>query len=243
MSFTEESPVSQGDQTPLHALVELAGMSLDELTADSALEHIVRATLSTVPGAAEVSITMMAGDEPKTVAMTGRLALDLDERQYAHGYGPCVDAARGGEMMHVKDMRSEPRWPDYAAEAVGCGVLSSMSAPLPERGSVTGALNVYATEADAFDDRSCELARTFASYAAAALSNVQLYGTAKREAEALQRAMQSRAVIEQAKGVLMAERRCSAEEAFDILVRLSQETNVKLRDVASAVVYRASGGQ
>ena len=101
---------------------------------------------------------------------------------------------------------------------------------------MTGALNVYATQAHAFDDVACEMGTAFAAYAAVALGNVRLYATARREAEAIRRAMDSRAVIEQAKGILIAERRCTAEEAFEILVGLSQDTNVKLRDVALALV-------
>jgi AmiR/NasT family two-component response regulator len=101
---------------------------------------------------------------------------------------------------------------------------------------VSVALNVYARNAEAFDGDSLELAATFASYAAVAVANMHLFESQKQLAEHLATAMQSRAVIDQAKGILMAERRCSPQEAFDLLVGASQRSNRKLRDVAQALV-------
>jgi AmiR/NasT family two-component response regulator len=116
-----------------------------------------------------------------------------------------------------------------------------MSIPVPLQREVSAALNVYSTQAGAFDEAAVEVASTFAAYAAVALANMHLYQAQGKVAEQLQIAMQSRAVIEQAKGILMGQRRCSASEAFDILVRLSQDTNRKLRDVAAALVEDATG--
>ncbi len=121
--------------------------------------------------------------------------------------------------------------------SVGCH--SSLSIGLPVQEQVAGALNVYAAKPHAFDDDAIGVAETFAGYAAVALSNAHLYDTTARLAQHLQRAMESRAVIEQAKGVIMAGRRCGPDEAFRILVKLSQDSNRKLRDVAAALVARA----
>lgn len=87
------------------------------------------------------------------------------------------------------------------------------------------ALNLYSHRADAFDSESEVLAATFASYAAVAVANMHLFETTRRLAENLEVAMQSRAVIDQAKGILMAQQRCSAEEASDLLVSMSQRSN------------------
>jgi GAF domain-containing protein len=104
---------------------------------------------------------------------------------------------------------------------------------------VGAALNVYGVDAESFDADAIDLASTFAAYAGVALANMHLYEAQGRVAEQLQTAMASRAVIEQAKGILMGARRCSPEEAFDILVRLSQDSNRKLREVAQALVDEA----
>ncbi|MCW2621852.1 MAG: hypothetical protein JWL64_1454 [Frankiales bacterium] len=225
---------------PLDAFAELASMSLTETSLEVALQKVVRACQQSLPGAADVSITMLADGRPATLASFGQLAIDLDEAQYARGHGPCLDASRGGGIVRIGDLRTESRWPSYVSVAIAHGVLSSLSVPLPEHAAVTGAINVYAEAAHAFDDASCDIAVTLASYTAVALADARVFDSAKREAEALRRAMESRAVIEQAKGILMSERRCTAAAAFEVLVQLSQDTNVKLRDVAAAVVERTT---
>jgi GAF domain-containing protein len=148
-------------------------------------------------------------------------------------------AAATIDTMAVPEMSNEPRWPEWSAKALALGVNSSLAIGLPVHESVSGALNVYAVEPRAFDEDATILARSFAGYAAVALANAHLYEAAATLTQHLQAAMASRAVIEQAKGILMGERRCSAEEAFRILTRLSQDTNRKVRDVAAALVTRA----
>ena len=188
-------------------------------------------------------MTLVEDGRAKTVALTGRLAMSLDERQYERGFGPCLDSIVGGQQVHIGSMRGDTRWPDFAAHAVREGAGSSLSIPVPVQREVAAALNIYAFDEDAFDEQSVELAGTFAAYAGVALANMHLYEAQGRVAEQLQQAMRSRAVIEQAKGVLMAERRCTAEDAFHLLVDLSQRSNRKLKDVAEALVQRASGQQ
>jgi GAF domain-containing protein len=116
-----------------------------------------------------------------------------------------------------------------------------MSVPVPLQREVLAALNIYSTRPDAFDDAAAELGVTFAAYAGVTLANKHLYDAQGRVVEQLQNAMRSRAVIEQAKGIVMAERRCTAQEAFDVLVHMSQEQNRKLRDVAQTLVDETGG--
>jgi GAF domain-containing protein len=179
-------------------------------------------------------------DGPGTVASTDEFATELDERQYAAGWGPCLAAAESGQIVAVDEVASETNWPEFikAANAVGLG--SSLSVPLPVQQHITGALNVYSKTAHAFDTSDRRLARSFATHAALALAQAYNHTHAARQAETLQEAMRSRAVIEQAKGILMAARQCSDDEAFDVLVRLSQSQHRKLREVAADVVSRAS---
>ena len=227
---------------PQDAFDELARITLADHDLAAVMEKMAVLTKRTVPGADEVSVTLVERDQARTVAWTGQLALDLDERQYERGYGPCLDGIAAGEPVHVEAMSTEQRWPRWVAEARTHGAGSSLSVPVPLQREVAAALNVYATDEHAFDDSSVELASTFAAYAGVALANAHLYDAQTRVAEQLQTAMASRAVIEQAKGILMGSCRCSSEDAFAVLVRLSQDSNRKLREVAQALVDEATGG-
>jgi len=174
---------------------------------------------------------------PRTVAFSGELAVRVDESQYAAGYGPCLDAARRGEKIRVDDLRDEAaRWPDYVPPALAAGVLSSLSLPLNVNDRLIGAVNIYSLDSHTFKGAPEESAAALAQYGGVLLSNANIYYQATSMAEQMQQAMSSRAVIEQAKGVLMAQRHCTADEAFDALVRLSQESHRKLRDVATSII-------
>ncbi|MFG1661307.1 ANTAR domain-containing protein [Micromonospora chersina] len=133
----------------------------------------------------------------------------------------------------------EPRWPVWADQARSAGVGSSLSIGLPIQEAVVGALNVYGGGAHAFDRAAASAAEGFAAYAAVALANAHLYDSAATLSEQMRAAIQSRAVLEQAKGMIMAERRCSSDEAFGLLSKLSQDTNRKARDVAELLVANA----
>jgi GAF domain-containing protein len=225
---------------PQDAFAELAKISLADHTLDRVMAKIAELAKRTLQLDGEVSVTLVQRGKPSTVASTGTLATELDERQYDRGYGPCLDCIDGGAPLVVKDMRSEQRWADWARSAAEFGAGSSMSIPVPIQREVSAALNIYSTEPDAFDADALELASTFAAYAGVALANMHLYEAQGQVAEQLQAAMQSRAVIEQAKGILMGQRRCTAQQAFELLVRLSQDSNRKLRDVAQALVDQAT---
>ncbi|MDT7569857.1 MAG: hypothetical protein QOE05_31 [Actinomycetota bacterium] len=230
------------DKQPVDAQAafdELARIVLSDQTMDGLLQRVAELAKGVVPGASEVSITLVSKDKATTVVATGQLATALDERQYEDETGPCLDAAQGGSVASIPDMRGETRWPRFSAAAVEAGALSSLSTPIPLQQYANAALNMYGAETGAFDDEAIALAQSFASYAGVALANMHLYESTRTLAEQLQAAMESRAVIEQAKGVLMGQRRCTAEEAFDILVKLSQQSNRKLREVAQALVDSA----
>jgi GAF domain-containing protein len=227
---------------PQDAFAELARITLSDHSLDRVMEKVAALAKSTLGLNGEVSVTLIERGKPSTIASTGQLADDLDERQYARGYGPCLDGIQGGEVLIVHDMDDDNRWPDWARAASAAGAGSSMSIPVPLQREVSAALNIYSHDKDAFDESAAELGSTFAAYAGVALANMHLYESQGQVAEQLQAAMQSRAVIEQAKGILMGQRRCTAAEAFDLLVQVSQDTNRKLRDVAQALVDEAARG-
>jgi GAF domain-containing protein len=232
--MTEDRPMD-----PTDAFAELGRIKLSETDLSGVLSTIAGLAKRTIPGTAEVSVTLVRGERAHTAAFTGDRARELDESQYDQGYGPCLAASASGGSLSLPDMATETRWPRWTPHAVEAGVHSSLSIGLPIHETVSGALNVYATEPDTFDDDAVILAETFAGYAAVALANAHLYDVTATLAQHMQAAMESRAVIEQAKGIIMGERRCTAEQAFQILSKLSQDTNRKLREVATLLVSRA----
>jgi GAF domain-containing protein len=221
------------------AIRALSSIILDHQSYDTVLQRTTEIANQTIPGAREVSVTLQH-DKPRTVASTGSLATLADDAQYRADDGPCLQAMRSGKTVVVDHQECEDRWPAYDEPAAQAGVRSSCSVPLSVEGACIGALNAYAVEPEAFDDGAIGVAEEVAVFAAVALSNAGLYFTATSRAEQMAEAMKSRAVIEQAKGILMGGRRCDADEAFQILVRLSRESHRKLRDVARVLVERAT---
>jgi GAF domain-containing protein len=224
------------------ALRDLAGIVLGDSSLSAVLDRATRIAKRAIPGADEVSVTMYRDGTPVTVASSGPLAEAVDERQYDVGDGPCLEASRTGQVVLVNDLTAESRWPEYSPRAVAAGVRSSLSVPLRVDGRSIGAFNAYARTIKGFDSEQVRrLAEDLAAYAGIVLNNAEQYFTATIRADQLVEAMNSRAVIEQAKGIVMATRHCGVEEAFDVLVRLSQQSHRKLRDIATAIVAEASG--
>ncbi|MEX5717358.1 GAF and ANTAR domain-containing protein [Geodermatophilus maliterrae] len=231
---TEETSPEPLDVTA--AFTELGRLSFDDISMEAMLQRVAELAEQVIPGVAEASVSLVVNDRATTAAYTGKLALDLDESQYGRGYGPCLDAAVGEEIREITDARTEPRWPGYTETCVERGSLSSLSVPIPVRETINGAVNLYAIEPDAPDDDARDVARAFASYAAVAVHNMHLYESTRELAQHLDTAMQTRAVIEQAKGILMSQRRCDAAQAFNLLAAASQRSNRKLRDIAQGLV-------
>jgi GAF domain-containing protein len=219
--------------------VALAGRSLEDV-----LREITSIATRGIPGAESTSITLLRGDKAFTAAHDGEMALAADELQYERGYGPCMDAGRGNVVLRVDDMRTEQRWPDYAARVGEQGVRSSLSVPLPYQGSTIGALNIYSTQVAAFDSPdSLEAGLEVAQTVAVAVANADAHAQLQEQARNMRIAMDTRAVIEQAKGVLMAQRHVDADQAFELLREASQRYNRKLRDIASGIVEGAQQPQ
>jgi GAF domain-containing protein len=226
-------------------LRELSRVVIVDRTLTDALTDVTAIAARGIPGAESTSITLLRGDKAFTVAHYGEMALAADELQYEHGYGPCMDAGRGGVLLRVDDMKTEQRWPDYAAHVVATTpVRSSLSVPLPYQGSSIGALNIYSTKPAAFaSPESLRAGTDVAEVIAVAVANADAHAQLFEQARNMRLAMESRAVIEQAKGVLMAQRHVDAEQAFEILREASQRYNRKLREIATGIVESTQAGQ
>lgn len=227
-----------------HVLAELSTVLIGREPLNCTLQRIAEIAIRAIPEVDEASITLMgSGERARSVVFTGALAVDLDERQYAIGFGPCLNAALGGATVVVNVADPDTPYPDFAAVAARAGVHQVLAVGLPVQQQVIGALNLYTHRVEPFDGATLHLARTFAGYAGAVVANAAQYSTAAELAAHLQQAMNSRAVIEQAKGILMARHACTSDDAFRQLTRMSQHSNRKLRDVAAGLVAAVASGR
>ena len=226
-------------------LRDLSRVDIVDRTLTDVLTDVTAIAARGIPGAESTSITLLRGEKAFTVAHFGEMALAADELQYEHGYGPCMDSGRGGVLLRVDDMHSELRWPEYVQHVVATTpVRSSLSVPLPYQGSSIGALNIYSTKPAAFASPDSLRAGTdVAEVIAVAVANADAHAQLFEQARNMRLAMESRAVIEQAKGVLMAQRHVTAEQAFEILREASQRYNRKLRDIATGIVDSTQANQ
>lgn len=190
-------------------------------------------------GADATGLSLLDADGRATTAVfTDDTAPEIDQAQYDSDRGPCLAALREKRVVRVESTGDDDRWPEYAAAAQGHGIHSSISLPLVIDDQGIGALNLYARPEHRFDTVADEFGMAFAAQAAAAVANGVAYWEKATLAEQLQQAMESRAVIEQAKGIIMASSRCSPDEAFRLLREQSQAQNIKLRDIAVEMVRR-----
>jgi GAF domain-containing protein len=230
---TDPRPSAAGAGT---AFLTLSKMMLGEQTLDETLAAIAAVARDAVPGIDDVSVTMMDGDEARTVVFTGPLASQLDERQYAAGFGPCMDAARTGQTILMETDGDDLAYPDFSRSARRSGVTQVLSVGLPVPRRILGALNLYAASGHRLAGPEVEVAETLAAFAAVAVANATHVDSVANLDGRLQAALESRNVIEQAKGVLMATHRYSAAGAFAALLGDAHEHHRTLRDTAQSTV-------
>ena len=230
------------DRDPLHAFAELARMEVNRGSAEDMLRGIAELAKRSLGQVEDVSLTVIVDGHPRTVVFTGPLAVDLDERQYELGYGPCLDAAKSGQSIVVDTDDEHSSYREFGRTAARAGIHHTVSVGLPLAQRSIGGLNIYiaaTNTATAISSDFVARAEVFAAYAAVAVNNITSFAAASHEAEHLRIAIESRAVIEQAKGVLIARDRCTPEEAFELLTRISQNRNIKLQQLARTIVEAA----
>jgi hypothetical protein len=219
-----------GEHPLAQQLSELARDLEYEDSLQDTLDRIVHAAVDNVPGAQFAGISEVQDRrEIRTPADTGEVVAEADRAQYETGQGPCLDSVYEEQTVRLPNMRTEKRWRAFTQRAADLGIGSMLSLQLYVIGDSLGALNLYNSSPDAFTDESEHVGLLFASHAAVAMAGAQ-----KREQ--LNRAMETRDLIGQAKGILMERHRVTGAQAFTLLVRASQATNNKLRDVAAELV-------
>jgi len=194
-----------------------------------ALDRIVNAASDTVPGADYASITVRRRDGSlETVAATAQLVIEADELQYSLREGPCYQAVTVDQTSYARDLATDPNWPNFGPQAAEMGLLSQMGVRLAEQSGSTTGLNLYSRSRKAFED-SDGLPELFASHARVALGYAS-------QLQTLNGAIGTREIIGKAIGIVMERYHLSSERAFEFLIRTSQNSNIKMRDVAAGVV-------
>ena len=194
------------------------------------LDDVVEAAVELIPGAEAASISLVvARRQIISPHRTGDLPERVDAIQTEVAEGPCLDAAYDRETIRVPDMGHEQRWPKFASRAYEAGAASMLSFQLYVQGDTMGALNLYSRQLNGFDEESEQVGLLFASHVAVAFASAQ-------KTDHLDRAIVSRDLIGQAKGMLMERYQIDGDAAFRVLARVSQSTNRPLRDVAHELV-------
>lgn len=207
-------------------LTEIARLLQTQYGEQDTMDAIVHSAVGTIPGAEHAGIMTVTGrKEIRTVATTGDLPTQVDQAQYDTGEGPCLTALYEEKIVPVPDVVENGRWPDFGRKVAELKVGSMLSFQLFVENEDLGALNLYSGEVGAFDEESHHVGSLFAGHAAIALAAAQ-------ERNQLASAAQTRDLIGQAKGILMERHHITADQAFAVLVRTSQHTNVKLREIA-----------
>lgn len=207
-----------------------AGEFFDELAAFCA--HL----LARSDEAPDCNVMVVRRKRPVIVACSTPWARRMDELQIAFGDGPCLSAMRTGTTMHVPDVSGEDRWPEYIRAVAGQGVRSILCVPLQMDGDSTAALNFYSSREYGFSGEDIDRAELFGEQSAKTLRLELRLARLQYAKEDLEAAMKSRTGIDIAVGAIMAQNRCSQDEAMAILVKASSSRNIKLRDVAAGVI-------
>jgi len=201
----------------------------------AALDTIVHQAVLTVDGCEHAAISLVHGRTIDTPASSDEVGRLVDAIQYEVGEGPCLEALRQHQTFSTDDLLTEARWPRFSRRAAEeTGVRSMVAFRLFADQETMGALNLYAKAPGAFTEDAVNMGVVFAAHASVALNAAQTE-------EELRAAIDTRDVIGQAKGILMARQHVTADEAFSILRKASQRLNLKLRDVAGTVAAQSGG--
>ena len=227
--------------TKLGRMLVSAGRNVtDEDDLLTLLQRVAEIAHEAIDGADSTGVTIDLGGRMYTAVHTDERTLRVDAEQYDAGDGPCVEASRTGSIVLVDADDAEQRWPRFAAVARDEGILSFLAAPLFTSEQSLGSFNLYGRTRSAFDALDADILELLTTTVARTIGDFARFKSARDVADSIQRALQTRAPIEQAKGMLMALHGIDADKAFDLLRRQSQASNTRLHVVAAELVSRLS---
>jgi GAF domain-containing protein len=218
------------------AMHELSHLLVSEEDVASTLQRISDLAARVIDDCDAAGVTLHVDGKYVTAAYTDGRTLAVDQGQYDRDEGPCLQAMVDRAVVRFDVEEAGDRWPGFVDDARSNGIRSFLAAPLMLKGESIGALNLYSSKASGFNALDDVLIAMFTGQAAIAVANAKTYADAITLTEQLKEAIASRAVIEQAKGVLMAREGLDDDGAFQRLRSWSQSRNVKLRDIAREIV-------
>jgi GAF domain-containing protein len=217
-------------------MAELARTAAAPRSVEDVLADVTSSARELIPGVDTAGVLLIGkGGKFESLAGTSDLPHRLDELQMKFNEGPCVEAALDEVIVRTEDFRTEERWPQYSPAVTELGVLSGLSFKLYTADRTAGALNLFSFEPRAFDGEAETIGVVLAAHAAAAI-------LASRQGEELQTALSTRDRIGQAKGIIMERFGVDDVRAFEMLRRLSQESNTRLVEIAERVIASRAGG-
>jgi GAF domain-containing protein len=227
------------DEDLRESLAGLSRLATNRLPLETLMTRVATYAVQAIPGADGAGLTLLDEGRSDTIVATAPFVGEVDEVQYRLGQGPCISAARDGQTVMSGSLGADARWPRFGGQVARLGVHSVVSLPLVTPDGVVGAMNVYAHAKNVFDDRAAELGEIFAIPAAIAVQNAQVLDQTQRLAARLQSALDTRAVIDRAVGIVMSRTGCSEQEGLNRLRTLSQHEHQKLPVVARQIVEEA----
>ena len=205
-------------------------------TLPAKLEAVVALVKRTIPGCDAAGVCLLIDGEPTSVAVSDRLAVEIDLVQYRTAEGPCLTALDAGQVIRIDVLEADTRFTHFAPGALDLELSSVLSMPLIANGRSVGALNLYSRQPDAFDHRSEEAVQPMVDYAAEVISTSPIYASSLDMVDGLAETIESQALIDQATGVLMATEEGSSAHALDRLRALALSSGESMRTVAKWVL-------
>jgi len=219
----------------------LHGLHFSHDRLDSFLGQLTVLAADATGGDAAVGVTVIRENERTTVAASDQRTLMLDEIQYNDGDGPCLHCARTGDTVVIDDLRADERWPTYQHRGLEHGLRASLSLPLDLGDQAVGAINMYVFEDHSFDDPEVTVLEGFRDEASRALSLALRHEEVTTRRDQLHTAMAQRRVVDQALGILMAQNRCSTDDAFVALRSSAQSRHVTVLEAAGELIREVTG--
>ena len=210
---------------------------------EDTMQRLAELAVHAMEGADRCSISLVTGTDKqlKNVAATDERARGIDDLQSETREGPCLASIEDQATFHIADMEQHDLWPEFCKRAADeTDTQSMLCYVLRLSDEATGAMNMISSDKGAFTDDDLDTGTIFAAQAALAMTNALNQGEDQQEIEQLKAGLKTRQMIGQAVGILMASRQVDADAAFAILTKVSQTSNVKIRNIAEQVVNKAA---
>jgi hypothetical protein len=211
-----------------------------EASAPRSLNQLVADAVRQVPACSGAAAVLWRDGEPVALAASHPSLPELIEAEVSSGRGPALDALRDGEPAACPDTLQEERWPQYASAALRQGVRCSLS--LADRsGAAAVCLSLFSARPRMLGPDSVAVAQRLLAFGTALVDVAADYGEARRAEHQLRDAAESRALVDQAKGVLIHALGCSADEAWQHMRQISQARNMRVTEVAARIIDSRGG--